>query len=443
MRLFPKKTSAPEAPAAAPASPGGALGPKPKVVGPTDAVLTSVLVGLVAFGVVMVYSASAVYANRMFDDGYHYLVRQAIYAGLGLTVMFVAAGIDYHRYRLLTYPILAVTVGLLLVVALGLGRSAGGAARWIQVGPINIQPSEVAKLAILFWLAYSLSKKRDRIQSFSVGFLPHVLMAGFLMLLCLEQPDFGSAVMIGLLTFVLLFTAGTRLRDLLGAVAAALPVLVLLVVTSEYRLRRIQAFLHPEADRKNTTYQIYESLVSFGSGGLTGVGIGDGRQKLFFLPEAHTDFIGAIVGEELGFIGICALLVAFSVVVVRGLRAAFHAADDYGGYLAVGISLFFGLQAFTNLAVAMGLLPTKGLVLPFISYGGSSLLVNCAAAGVLLNVSRPRAVEGAQEDTGVTARASAEARSERASGPAAALGGMKTGGAARARAATHWEGGAA
>jgi cell division protein FtsW len=401
----------------------------PKVIGPSDAVLTSVLVGLVAFGVVMVYSASAVYANRIFEDGYHYLVRQAIYAALGLTVMFVAAGIDYHRYSILTYPMLAVTVTLLLFVALGLGRSAGGATRWIQVGPINIQPSEVAKLTILFWLAYSLSKKRDRIQSFSVGFLPHVLMAGFLMLLCLEQPDFGSAVMIAVLTFVLLFTAGTRLRDLIGAVAAALPVLVLLVVTSEYRLRRIQAFLNPEADRRNSTYQIYESLVSFGSGGLTGVGIGDGRQKLFFLPEAHTDFIGAIIGEELGFIGICALLIAFSVVVVRGLRAAFHAADDYGGYLAVGISLFFGLQAFINLAVAMGILPTKGLVLPFISYGGSSLLVNCAAAGVLLNISRPREVESATEVPGTEAPRAIGLRVQKAGGPAV-LGGWKTKGGA-------------
>ncbi len=369
----------------------------PKTTGPVDAVLVGVVVALVAFGVVMVYSASAVYANRMFEDGNHYLVRQAIFAAVGLPLMGIGASIDYHRLRVLTYPILAITVLLLLYVAIGFGRTAGGASRWISVGPFNVQPSEVAKVAIIFWLAYSLSKKRDRIRSFSVGFLPHVLMAGFLMLLCLKQPDFGSAVMIGLLTFVLLFTAGSRLGYLLGGLLAALPAAVLLIVTSEYRLRRVQAFLNPEADRMNTTYQIYESLVSFGSGGVFGVGLGDSRQKLFFLPEAHTDFIGAIIAEELGLLGILSLLVVYSVLIVRGLRAAFHAADDYGAYLAVGISMFVGLQAFTNLAVEMGLLPTKGLVLPFVSYGGSSLLVNCAAMGVLLNVSRPREVEDAAE----------------------------------------------
>ncbi|MBC7171168.1 MAG: FtsW/RodA/SpoVE family cell cycle protein, partial [Polyangiaceae bacterium] len=277
-----------------PLSKGSAL---PKTTGPVDAVLVSVVVALVAFGVVMVYSASAVYANRMFEDGNHYLVRQSVFAAVALPLMWLASSIDYHRIRLFTYPILVVTVGLLLYVAVGFGRTAGGASRWISVGSFNIQPSEIAKVAIIIWLAYSLSKKRDRIRSFSVGFLPHVLMAGFLMVLCLKQPDFGSAVMIGLLTFVLLFTAGSRIGYLLGAILATLPILVLLVVTSEYRLRRVQAFLNPEADRMNSTYQIYESLVSFGSGGVFGVGIGDSRQKLFFLPEAHTDFISAIVGE--------------------------------------------------------------------------------------------------------------------------------------------------
>jgi cell division protein FtsW len=364
--------------------------PFPKVIGPADAVLTAVVVGLVAFGVVMVYSASAVFANREFDDGHHFLIRQAIYAGLGLFVLVAVARIDYHRYRPLTYPVLAGAIGLLCVVALGLGRSAGGAARWIQLGPVNIQPSEIAKLALILWLAYSLSKKHEQIRSFSVGFLPHVLVALLLMALCLQQPDFGSAVMIGLLTVVLLFAAGVRTGYILGALLLALPVAWGLVASSEYRMRRVNAFLEPFEHRYDVGYQIAESLMSFGAGGITGVGIGDSRQKLFFLPEAHTDFISAIIGEELGFIGVCCLLLAFSAVVVRGLRAALRAHDEYGTYLAVGITLFLGLQAFTNLAVAMGMVPTKGLVLPFISYGGSSLLVNCAAVGILLNVSRPR-----------------------------------------------------
>jgi cell division protein FtsW len=281
---------------------------------------------------------------------------------------------------------------------MGYGRSAGGAARWIQLGPINIQPAEIAKVALILWLAYSLSKKRLQIRSFTVGFLPHALVAGLLMMLCLKQPDFGSAVMIGLLTFILLFSAGAKTGYLLGSMLFAAPVAYALIASSEYRMRRIQAFIDPFAHRYDVGYQISESLMSFGSGGATGVGIGDSRQKLFFLPEAHTDFISAIIGEELGFVGVVTLLAVFVLVVVRGLRAAFRAADDYGAYLAVGITMFVGAQAITNLAVAMGMLPTKGLVLPFVSYGGSSLIVNCAAVGILLNVSRPReAPDGAVE----------------------------------------------
>lgn len=365
----------------------------PKVIGPADPVLTAVVVALVAFGVVMVFSASAVFASQRYDDPFHFLVRQGLFAFVGLGVMLGVARFDYHRYRALTYPVLGVAMLLLFAVVLGFGRSAGGAQRWIAVGPVNIQPAEAAKLALILWLAYSLSKKAGRMRSFQIGFLPHALVAGFLMLLCLKQPDFGSAVMIGLLTFVLLFTAGARLGYLLGAVLLAAPVAYLLIATSDYRMRRIEAFLAPFEHRYGIGYQIAESLMSFGAGGPTGVGIGDSRQKLFYLPEAHTDFISAIIGEELGFVGVSLLLVAFALVVWRGLRIAARATDDYGTYLAIGITMFIGLQAFTNLAVAMGMLPTKGLVLPFISYGGSSLLVNCAAVGILLNVSRERDVE--------------------------------------------------
>jgi cell division protein FtsW len=385
--------------------------PPPKVIGPADPWLTAVVVALVAFGVVMVYSASAVYANKEFGDGSHYLVRQASYAALGLFVMIAVARFDYHRYRLLTYPALAGAIGLLLVVALGLGHSAGGASRWIRVGPVNLQPSEGAKLALILWLAYSLSKKRDRIRTFKVGFLPHVLMAGLLMLLCLKQPDFGSAVMIGALTCVMLFAAGTKTGHILAAFVVAAPVGWALVASSPYRMRRIKAFLEPFEHRYDVGYQIAESLMSFGAGGPTGVGIGDSRQKLFFLPEAHTDFISAIIGEELGFVGIVALLLAFTAVVIFGFRIAMRASDDYGTWLAVGITMFIGLQAYTNLAVAMGMLPTKGLVLPFISYGGSSLLVNCTAVGILLNVSREREVPVVEESSAPPDRAPPRARS--------------------------------
>lgn len=379
-------------------------------VSPVDGVLLATVVGLIAFGVVMVYSASAVYANHHYGTGQFFLIRQGIYAGIGLGIIVALSKFDYQHYRKLTYPILFGAVSLLAIVAVGFGHAAGGATRWIHLGPINIQPAEVAKLALILWLAYSLSKKRETIRTFSVGFLPHALMAGALMLLCLLQPDFGSAVMIGLLTFTLLFTAGAKIGYLLGAVLMAAPMVYGLIASSEYRMRRIKAFLAPFQYRRDEGYQISESLISFGSGGITGTGIGDGRQKLFFLPEAHTDFISAIVGEELGFIGIALLVIAFTIIVLRGIRASFRAPDDYGTYLAVGITMFVGLQAFTNLAVAMGMVPTKGLVLPFVSYGGSALLVNCAAVGILLNVSRDRLRSSLPFSSGVAVRENDGAR---------------------------------
>ena len=356
--------------------------------GPVDVSLAATLIGLIAFGVVMVYSASAVYATNTFGNGAHFVIRQTVFAALALGTLafFTYFKIDWLRTS--TYPVLLLAVALMLAVALGFGRSVGGATRWLPVGPVNVQPAELAKLAMILWLAHSLAKKAQRVRTFSVGFLPHVLVAGLLMLLCLAQPDFGSAVMIALLTFVVLFAAGARAGYLLGGVLIALPVGYAAIASSPYRMRRITAFLEPFEHRQGAGYQITESLMGFGSGGWTGVGLGDGRQKLLFLPEAHTDFISAIIGEELGFLGVVLLCAAFAWVVLRGLRSAWRVQDEYAAYLAAGMTLFIGLQAFTNLAVAMGLLPTKGLALPFVSYGGSSLVVNAAAAGIVLNVSR-------------------------------------------------------
>jgi cell division protein FtsW len=360
-----------------------------RTAGPVDPWLVATTIALIAFGVVMVYGASAVFALDRYGDGAHFLFRQSVFAAVGVTLMLLVAQVDHRAFKLLTYPALLGTVALLVVV-LVMGRITNGASRWIPLGPINVQPSELAKVALILWLAYSLSKKRELIRSFSVGFLPHVLVSGLVMWLCLLQPDFGGAAMIGLLTFVLLFTAGARMGYILGAALLVAPLAFWLVVASDYRMERIRAFLDPFADLQEAGYQVAESLMGFGSGGLTGVGLGESRQKLFYLPEAHTDFIGAIVGEELGFLGIAALVLAYGVLVARGLVAAFRAPDDYATYLAVGISLFLGMQAATNLAVVLALLPTKGLVLPFMSYGGSSLLVNCVAVGILLDVSRAR-----------------------------------------------------
>ena len=254
---------------------------------------------------------------------------------------------------------------------------------------MHIQPAEAAKLGIVVWLAYSLSKKAERIKSFSVGFVPHLLVVGVLALLCLKQPDFGSAVVLTFLTFTLLFVAGARIPYIASAAVLLGASAVLLVWVSEYRFKRYLAWTNMEANRNDLAYQPFQSVMSFGSGGTSGLGLGRGLQVLY-LPEAHTDFVSAIIGEELGFLGILGLCAAYLVIVSRGVKIALEAADDYGSFMAFGVSTMFGVQALTNLAVAMAIFPTKGLTLPFLSYGGSSLLVNAVAVGILLSISRPR-----------------------------------------------------
>jgi cell division protein FtsW len=279
--------------------------------GPIDVPLLAVTLLLVSFGIVMVYSASAVFAARSHGSAQYYLMRQASFAIVGITGMTVASRIDYRIFRKLTYPMLGGTVFLLMLVIAGFGRAGGGAARWLKVGPVTLQPAELAKVVIILWLAHSLSKKQEKIKTFSVGFLPHLLMTGFL-ILCLKQPDFGSSMVLLLLTFGLMFVAGAKSGYILGAIVAALPVAHHLVMGTAYRRRRWEAFVDPWAHRHDISYQLVESLLGFGAGGTTGLGLGDSRQKLFFLPEAHTDFISAIVGEELGFVGMIALLCGYT-----------------------------------------------------------------------------------------------------------------------------------
>lgn len=360
--------------------------------GSVDVVLAATVTALVGFGVVMVYSASAIEATVRYKDAQFFLKRQGIYALAGLTAMWLASRVDYRKIKILTYPILVTVTGMLLACVAGLGHRAGNAYRWLNVGPIHVQPAEMAKLAIVLWLAYSLSKKADRIKSFSIGFLPHLLVVGVLMLLCLKQPDFGSAVVLLFLTFTLLFVAGARVPYIAAFTMLMALGATLLVRLSNYRYARYLAWADMEAHRNDLAYQPFQSVMSFGSGGLSGLGLGKGLQVLY-LPEAHTDFVSAIVGEELGFIGVCGLAATYLVVVSRGVKIALEAEDDYGSFLAFGISTLFGVQALINFAVAMAVLPTKGLTLPFVSYGGSSLLVNAAAVGVLLNISRKRGAE--------------------------------------------------
>lgn len=355
--------------------------------GPVDSFLAAVVIALLGFGVVMVFSASTIEATVSFRDPYYFLKRQALYAALALATITIVSRIDYHQLRKLTYPVLGGVTVLLVMSVVGFGHTGGGAARWLRLGPVNVQPSEAAKLALILWLGYSLAKKKEQVKSFSIGMLPHFIMAGMLMLLCLKQPDFGGALVLLLLTFTLLFVAGARLGYLLGALILGAAAGAWLVRSKAYRWERVLAWFNMAEHRQDLAYQPFQSVMSFGSGQTTGLGVGKGLQVLY-LPEAHTDFVSAIIGEELGFLGILALALTYLVIVARGVRAALRADDEYGAYVAFGISVLFGLQALINLAVAMAMLPTKGLTLPFVSYGGSSLLVSAAAMGILLNISR-------------------------------------------------------
>lgn len=366
---------------------------RPLRVGSVDVPLAAVVVALLGFGLVMVFSASAIEATVSYQDPYHFLKRQGVFMAVGLGVMWLTSLIDYHRYQKVTYLILGGVSVLLILSVVGFGHSGGGAARWLKLGPIHVQPSEMAKVALVLWLAYSLAKKQDRVKTFKVGMLPHLIMAGLLMLLCLKQPDFGGAAVLLFLTFTLLFVAGAQIGYLLLVGLIGFGLAGWLVRFTAYRWERMLAWLQMAEHRQDLAYQPFQSVMSFGSGETVGVGLGHGLQVLY-LPEAHTDFIAAIIGEELGFLGILGLCAVYAFIVTRGVRVALTAQDEYGSYIAFGLSTFFGVQALINLAVAMAMLPTKGLTLPFVSYGGSSLLVNCSAMGILLNISRQRSLGG-------------------------------------------------
>jgi cell division protein FtsW len=352
-----------------------------------DLVLLVCVLALIAIGTVEIYSASAVYAVKKVGSSTYFLTRQLVYVALGLGAMYAGASIDYARYRRWCYPLLALAL-LLLGGVLVAGTVVGGAKRWFHAGPLSFQPVEVAKFALVVYLAYSLAKKQEKVKTFTIGFLPHLAVCGLMMALLLKQPDLGSSIILGSTTLLLLFVAGTKLSYILLAVMGAAPVIYHAVVGTPWRLKRMIAYLDPWQFREGVGYQITESLISIGSGGVFGHGLGDGKQKLFYMPEAHTDFIMSNVGEELGFVGFVTVLGLFVVILWRGVRAALRARDTFGTYLAVGLTTIFALQALVNTGVVLGALPAKGLTLPFVSYGGTSLIVSMFFAGVLLNISR-------------------------------------------------------
>ncbi len=343
---------------------------------------------LVGFGVAMVFSSSAIIAKERFGDPNYFSFKQIISAALGLAIMFLVMKIDYHTYRhpVIVFSALALVIALLIVVFF-LAASAN-THRWIQFSGFSVQPSEMAKLALIFFLAYFLEKRKGKVNDLAFTLVPIAIIVALLAGLILLQPDLGTAVSLLAISGVLLFVAGLDLRWIAGSMIFAAPIFYLLIFRVRYRRERILAFLNPWEEPLGRGFQMIQSLLAVASGGITGLGFMEGKQKLFYLPEAHTDFIFAVVGEELGLIGTCMLLGLFAVFFWRGVRASVHAPDLFGFYLGLGITVMVCVQAFINMSVVLGLLPTKGIPLPFLSYGGSSFVVMLAAAGILLNVSQ-------------------------------------------------------
>lgn len=353
-----------------------------------DTALFLSVVLLLAIGVVMVYSSSSIVALKRYNDGYFFLKRQLLFASVGVFVMLAVSRIDYRVYQKLAYPLLGISlISLVLVLIPHVGVDIAGTRRWFRVGGFTFQPSEFMKVAMVIYMAHSLSKKGEKVKAFSVGIVPHMMVLGFTLLLILMQPDFGTSIAIAAVVFIMLFTAGARLTHLISLVLLSLPAIYMLVFRVPYRRRRIMAFLNPWDDPQNVGFQIIQSFLAFGSGGLFGVGLGDGRQKMFYLPESFTDFIFSTIAEETGLIGILIIMALFVTFIIRGLQMSLRMKDPFGRYLALGLTSVIGLQAFINMAVVMGLLPNKGLPLPFISYGGSSIMTTLIGVGILLNIS--------------------------------------------------------
>jgi len=352
-----------------------------------DIMLLFPVLFLVGIGIVMVYSASSALALKKFGSDYYFLKKQAIFALLGIIVLVTCRHFPYRFYRSLTYPFLIFAIMLLVAIkATGFGYSAGGSARWLRFGFFSFQPSEFVRFALVIYLAYSMDKKRDQLKDFYVGFMPHILILGIFIALILVQPDFGSALILGAITWIMLFVGGVRLLHLFSSLILILPVAGLFLISAEYRIKRLMSFLNPWEYPSDAGYQVVHSLMAFGTGGAWGTGIGKGYQKLFYLPEPHTDFIFSVIGEELGLLGVLIILGLYVLIFWRGVWIARNTEDSFGAFVAIGLTTAIGLQVCVNMGVTLGLLPTKGLTLPFLSYGGSSLLMNMAAIGILMNI---------------------------------------------------------
>ncbi len=356
--------------------------------GTSDHSLLIITLALSAFGLIMVYSASYIFAQERYGDGLHYFRKQLAYIGVGIILLMIVRFLNYQLWRKAALPIFLLSCFSVVAVHIpGLRHHAGGATRWINLGFTTIQPVEFAKIALLIYMAEKLSRPGINLNAFGSGFVkqtwPALLLAG----LCLTQPDFGSVALILLSAGLVLFAAGVRFRYLLGAILASLPFFYFAIMMVPYRRARLLAFLDPWADPQSAGFQIIQSFIAFYRGGLFGAGLGNSKEKLFYLPEAHNDFILAVIGEELGFIGVFILCVAFSLLIHRSVKIATRADDSFGSILASGIGILLGFTIFLNAGIVLGLLPTKGMNMPFISSGGSATVAALCAVGLLLSIS--------------------------------------------------------
>jgi len=336
----------------------------------------------------MIYSSSAFYAEKNFGSPYYFIIRQLLALGIGIVMLRIAIKLPYENYKKLTPLLMIVTLIFMLIVLIpGIGRQVGNARRWIRFFGIGFQPSEILKLTLIIWVAGFLNRKKELLGYFSRGLLPSFIVTGIFCFLLLLQPDFGTAILICITLLLMIFTAGGKTFHMVGSLAGITAIGSFLIFSKAYRLRRVTGFLDPWSDPLDSGFQLVQSFIAFGTGGIFGRNLGNSRQKLFFLPEGHTDFIFSILAEETGFVGTLIVLVLFSLLMLKGLEISLNCPEDFGRNLALGITSLIFLQAVFHIGVVIGLLPTKGIPLPFISYGGSSLVLCMFMVGILINIS--------------------------------------------------------
>lgn len=355
-----------------------------------DKWLIAAALGLILLGLMMVASSSVMMSTKNYQEPFHFLIRQATYLFIGCLAGIVVMRIDSSLWEKISVPLLLVCFVLLLLVLIpGIGHRVNGSRRWLALGPIGIQVSEITKIAMIFYLSGYMVRQKQRIRESILGFFMPMMVLGFISVLLLLEPDFGATVVITSTTMVLLFLMGVRLRYYVGLLMLVGAGLAFLAISSPYRMARLTGFLNPWADQFNSGYQLTQSLIAFGRGGISGVGLGESIQKLFYLPEAHTDFLFAVLAEELGLLGIFLVIALYSILVIRGLKIGLNAYSQdrlFSAFTAYGITFWMGLQAAINMGVNAGLLPTKGLTLPLLSYGGASIVVNCMVVALLLRI---------------------------------------------------------